>query len=91
MQLEHDPHDRTTVYADLRDDEPLTPALRERAITRARALGATHIEFWGPPYGKAESQMAGFRERVLVPSADPASVGMEGHQGPTSTRSAVGC
>ena len=52
MQVALDSHDGTTVYADLREEESLTDALRIRAIERAQQLGAQHVEFWHPPYGR---------------------------------------
>jgi hypothetical protein len=69
VQVALDTCDRTTVYADLRADEPLTEALRARAIDRALQLGATHVEFWRPPYGQAANRMLGFVERAQLPAA----------------------
>ena len=69
MQVALDSYDPTTVYADLREEESLTDALRARAIERARQLGAQHVEFWRPPYGRGADRMAGFIELAHVPSA----------------------
>lgn len=69
MQVALDSYDRTTVYADLREGEFLTDALRARAIERARQLGAEHIEHWRPPYGRGADRMEGFIEFARVPSA----------------------
>lgn len=72
MQVALDNCDRTTVYADLRDQESLTDVLRARAIERARQLGAQHIEFWRPPHGcGGADRMEGFIEFARVPSAEP--------------------
>ena len=68
MQVALDTHDRTTAYADLRDDEALTGELRARALERARQLGAAHVEFWRPPYGSGPERMAGFVELMPVPA-----------------------
>jgi hypothetical protein len=69
MQVALDTYDRTTVYADLREEESLSNELRARAIARARALGANHVEFWRPPYGQGPDRMDGFLELARVPSA----------------------
>ena len=68
MQVALDSHDPTTVYADLREEESLTDALRTRAIERAQQLGAQHVEFWRPPYGRGQDRMAGFIELARVPA-----------------------
>ena len=67
MQVALDTCDLTTVYADLREEECLTDALRARAIERARQLGAAHVEFWRPLYGCGTGCMEGFVEFVRVP------------------------
>jgi len=69
MQVALDPCDRTTAYADLREQESLTDEVRAMAIVRARELAATHVEFWRPPYGQSPNRMEGFVELVRVPSA----------------------
>ena len=69
MQVALDNCDRTTVYADLREEESLSDELRTRAIARARALGAKHVEFWRPPYGQGAHRMAGFTEIVRIAAA----------------------
>lgn len=69
MQVALDTHDRTTLYADLREDESLTDELRARAVARARALGAAQVEFWRPPYGREGDRMAGFVEFACVRNA----------------------
>lgn len=66
MQVALDTCDRTTVYADLRAEESLTDELRARAVARARELGAQHVEFWRPPYGRAADRMEGFVALVRV-------------------------
>lgn len=66
MQLAIDPHDRSTAYADLREDERLTDELRLRATTRARELSAKYVEFWREPFGRGADRMAGFVELVRV-------------------------
>lgn len=72
MQVAIDTCDRTTVYADLRDEESLTDALRARAIERALQLGAQHIEYWRPPYGRGANRMEGFVELSRVaPAPEP--------------------
>ena len=68
MQLTLDPHDRGTLYADLREGEALTDDLRARALRRAGELGAQHVEFWQPPYGRAADRMQGFVELARVAS-----------------------
>lgn len=67
MRIVIDPCDRTTVYADLRDDERLTAETRAHALKRARELGAEHVEFWRSPYGDGPDRMAGFMELARVP------------------------
>lgn len=67
MQVAVDTFDRTTAYADLRDDERLTDELRARAFRRARELGAEHVEFWRSPYGCGADRMAGFVELARMP------------------------
>lgn len=69
MKLAIDPFCRATAYADVRDDETLTDELRERALERARELGAEHVEFWRAPYGYGPDRMAGFVELARVPSS----------------------
>jgi len=69
MKLAIDPLCPVTEYADLRDDETLTDELRERALERARELGAEHVEFWRAPYGCGSDRMAGFVELARVPSS----------------------
>ncbi|MFI5307571.1 MAG: hypothetical protein ACHQ53_09475 [Polyangiales bacterium] len=69
MQVAVDPCDRTTAYADLREQESLTDEVRCRAIGRARELGATHVEFWRPPYGQGADRMEGFLELARVSAA----------------------
>lgn len=69
MQVALDTYDRTTVYADLREEESLTDDLRARAIERARTLGAQQVEFWRPPHGCGANRMEGFVELVRVPAA----------------------
>jgi hypothetical protein len=72
MQVALDNFDRTTVYADLREEESLADELRTRAIARARALGAKHVEFWRPPYGQGAHRMEGFIELVrIAPAPQP--------------------
>jgi hypothetical protein len=66
MQVAIDPYSPATAYADLRDDETLNDGLRERAIARARELGAEHVEFWRAPYGRGVDRMAGFVELAFV-------------------------
>jgi hypothetical protein len=66
VQVALDTYDRTTVYADLREEESLTDELRTRAIERARQLGAVHIEYWRPPYGRGANRMEGFVDVVRV-------------------------
>lgn len=66
MQIAIDPYSAATAYADLRDDEALSDKLRERAIARARELGAEHVEFWRAPYGRGNDRMAGFVELARV-------------------------
>ena len=67
MRVTIDPHDRSTAYADLRDDERMTDELRSLTIKRARELGAARVEFWRPPYGDGADRMAGFIELANVP------------------------
>lgn len=67
MQVTIDPYDRRTAYADLRDGEPLTDALRARGAGRGRELGATVVEFWQAPYGRGPDRMAGFVELLRLP------------------------
>lgn len=67
MQVVIDSYSGATAYADLRDDEALNDKLRERAISRARELGAEHVEFWRAPYGRGTDRMAGFVELARVP------------------------
>lgn len=69
MQVARDTFCRTTVYADLREDESLTDELRARAMKRARDLGAEHVEFWRPPYGEGADRMDGFLEHARVSAA----------------------
>lgn len=84
MQVALDTCDRTTVYADLREDESLTDALRDRAIERARELGAQHVEFWRPPYGRGQDRMAGFIELARVAAGlRPASVAFDASRAPS--------
>jgi hypothetical protein len=66
MRVAIDPHDATTAYADLRDNERLTDEVRIHAIERARQLGAEHVEFWRLPYGDGADRMAGFVEVAHV-------------------------
>jgi hypothetical protein len=68
MQVTVDSFDRTTAYADLRDDERLTDDLRARAFRRARELGAAGVEFWRSPFGCGADRMAGFVELASVPT-----------------------
>ena len=67
MQVALDANDRTTAYADLREEEALTDELRARATERAAQLGAEHVEYWRPPYGRGADRMAGFIELAQVP------------------------
>ena len=68
MRAALDPHDRSTVYADLRDCELLTDDVRSHATKRARELGAAHVEFWRSPFGDGGGhRMAGFIELAAVP------------------------
>jgi hypothetical protein len=67
MQVGLDSYDRATAYADLREGESLTADLRARAIARAGQLGAEHVEFWRPPYGRGADRMEGFVELARVP------------------------
>lgn len=75
MRVAIDPYDRTTAYADQREDELLTDEVRAHAIKRARELGAEHVEFWRSPYGDGADRMAGFIELARVPAESEAGSG----------------
>jgi hypothetical protein len=66
MKVTVDPFCPGTAYADLRDDEPLSHELRQRAIERAVELAVENLEFWRSPYGTGPDRMAGFIELARV-------------------------
>jgi len=72
MQTHLDPFDPNTLYADLREGETLTDALRARALERAHERGARFVEFWTAPYGEEpHDRMAGFVATATVQVCPP--------------------
>jgi hypothetical protein len=67
MHLAIDRYDPSTAYADLRETDAMSDALRTRALQRAAELGAEYVEFWRPPYGREADPMTGFIELLAVP------------------------